>query len=242
LKIVNNLFTVGEFGRWGGDEMMAKYLAFGVAASLSFLAVGAHADPIQTLSFSGTLQNGFNGSSGPFGPANTSLDGDAYSITFSYNPTSFTQSFSSDSCGSAANASCSFNFTAANAPTETVTIAGHTQTFVGTGGSLQFTGGSHDDININVQGAGGLSFSGDFQGGTSLFANQSNVNNPDLESFSNVSLSSGTWNSSFGSTSFGANPTKLTADAPTVVPEPVSFALLGGGLGILGLMRRRKLG
>ena len=213
-------------------------LCGGIALAIAGIG-SAHATALQSLQFSGILQYGYDGS-GLFGGSNAALDGQTYSITFTYDAAAFTQSYASDSCGALPGTSCYFSFTAANAPTEIVTINGHTQTFVGNAGGIGFTAGAHDDININVQGPNGLSFSGDFKDGTSFFANQSNVNNPNLTSFTNIALSSGTWNSSVGSTSFGANPMQLTANPGAVVPEPMSLGLVGIGVVGLAAVRRRK--
>ena len=198
----------------------------------------------QTLSFSGTLQNGYNQTGGPFGPANTDLTGKAYSVTLSYDPSQFvTGDFSINSCGSAASTSCYFTFSTTRTLSETITVNGITTTFVSTAGGFTLNSSGNDRIDFSFQGTSGLSLSGAFADGNSFFPNQSNVNNPIFSNFTDMNLSQqGTFNQNTNTFSLGANPSKLTANYTTMsaAPEPAAWVVMVAGFGMIGAALRRR--
>jgi hypothetical protein len=227
-----------------GTGIARAPLPWVVATVVMLLSVGAHAGSIQTLTFSGTAQYGSDSSASVFGPASTSLKGEPYSVTFSYNPSSLTQVYSTDSCGSAPGSSCYFSFNAASALTEVLTSGSNTQTITWTQGGINLLihANGTDEIQLNVSSNSG-SLWGDFIG-PSFFLSPGNANNPNLATFTDVPLTWGEWNDTAGSLTFGGNNlTELSADPPPAVPEPSALALLAAGvagLTAVGSLRRRR--
>jgi hypothetical protein len=206
------------------------------AAALLLTATGAEATPVlETITFTGTVASGWDGSA-QFGPVG-SIAGAPYSITLAFDPAAL----SADTCGSASNNSCNWNFGAGT--TEAITINGVTKTYAATSGTIQYCACGGDSIYIQAHGAGGLYFGGSFQDSTTLFKSQANVNNPLLlVDVAKAALINGQFQSSGlgGNTSFNVAVNAITdhygsAVAAARVPEAPSLAFLLAGAMMLGM-------
>lgn len=224
----------------------------GAAAALFLSVACAHATPVQTLSFSGVLGYGYE-SSGVFAAPNSQLAGKAYTVSLTFDPGALT----GDTCGTAANNSCNWNF-GAGGLTETVTINGVTKTYTATSGQIQYGINGGDTINITANGPNGLYIGGQFTNSSkTLFKSQTNANDPLLlVDIANLAVSGQFQSSGLGpdhNTGFGANLTLLNAayasglvqspsPTPVKAPEAASiFFLLAGAMLMMGLLGRRRV-
>jgi hypothetical protein len=202
-----------------------------IAASLMLLSAAAHADPIQTITFTGTFGDQNGSSQSDHGQHKSPYAGDSYSVTLSYDPAT---TASSDSCRTGSASLCQFTFNASSELTETITIKGESWTFADTSGYVDFSAGRHgDQISFDVRGPGGLTLTGDFIGDStdsSFFLTPGDANDRNLATFTGEPLTSGTWQISSDTLNVSGNADQLSADPPAPVPEPPALALLAVGL------------
>jgi hypothetical protein len=220
--------------------------AFIGAAALFLGAIAsASATPLQTITMTGTTGYGYDGS-GQFGSSGGDLGNKSYTLVISYDPTAL----KNDTCGAAANTSCTWNF-GASGITETLTINAITKSYTLTSGTIQFCACSSDQVYINAQ-LGGTQFGLNFSDTNKLFSSHTNVNLATLllnvtslpvtsTNFQTSGLG-GNASGNGGQTSLGFNPTAITTNFSTgaAVPEPFTLSIFGAGLVGAAAMRRRK--
>jgi hypothetical protein len=231
-----------------------KLAICGVALGLgmALCAPAAFADPIENITFSGVAGSGSYQQSSIFSPAppyGSSLAGDAFSVTVSYNPAQLVNN--NPSCGT----SCEFTFVAGSNESESVTIGSITKIynssvginsndyvkFVVTGSaSLGYT----DTIDLNISGNQfQMTVSLPDKNSLPLFSSETNLNDPYLlENVSSQTLTGAAFTTNVGN----ANPYIIASSGTPLVlttsniPEPASLALLGASLLGLCFVVRRK--
>ena len=233
--------------------MRATFYAACFAAAIAFGAPTA-AMAAQTLTFNGSLTSGNENAGGPFGPANGSLAGAAYSVTLAYDPSQFlTSNTSINSCGLNAGTSCTFAFAPGRTVTETISVTNnnlvYTTTYTISTGTLTLSsnGNGADQFNVSfqapLQGLNSLSAGFTAPGGQpNAFFPSSNVNNPTFSNITNLALTNANFNQSGTNYNLGANGNAATLNASTTgaVPELAPWTLMILGFGLVGATMRRR--
>ncbi len=229
---------------------MMKLAIYGVALGLglALCAPAAFADPIETITFSGTAGSGSYQSTPIFSLTPSSLAGDAFSVALTFDPAQLINN-TNKSC----TLNCQFNFIANSSVSESITINSVTKTYTTSvgGNSNDFltfivsgnaSTGYTDEIKLNIGGSNQLTATLPDATSLPLFSSQTNVNSAYiLENVSSQTLTGASFTTNIGNSDPGLNgngsPLILTTSN---IPEPASLGLLGAGLLGLGIVTRRK--
>jgi hypothetical protein len=221
--------------------MLKIFAVAGAITLLSFSSVLA--TPIDTITVTGIWNSGTTDVAGLFGTAGASLGNKAYTVTYSFNPSTLTLQGSSAGCTT----NCTYNF-GTNGLTETLTALDGTtlvtDSLVASNGSVMVCGAANGCGSIRFD-ISGVNSDGINISDLHLYANEqiftsSNVNTD--PTFLNVLDAGGSLQdqNTFDGDSITGFQTVSVSFANTTVPEPLTLSIFGAGLAGAAAIRRRR--